>query len=294
MPMYNAGNYLHESITSILNQTFTDFELIIVDDGSTDHSLAIIKEYAEKDQRIRWITTKHAGIAHASIVLVKASLGKYIARMGADDISLPERLEKEVAYMETHPECVSIGSSSLLIDPDGSPLTIFQAIENHEDIIHEHSQGRYAMSDTSVLIRKLAIEKAGGYSESVFLAEDYDLNLRLEEIGKLHNLPDVLVKYRQHIGSICNKNYDLLRDTTYQSLVTAYKRRGKKIPQELNKELTKKFTKVSVPEAYRKWGWWALGYGNIPTARKYAFKSFISNPLSLDNWRLLYCTLRGY
>ena len=111
MPAYNSEKYLGEAIDSILNQTFTDFEFIIINDGSKDNTAKIVEEYAKKDKRIRFIDNKKnqgiVGVLNEGIDLCR---GKYIARMDSDDISLPTRFEKEIEYMEEHPECGVLGT----------------------------------------------------------------------------------------------------------------------------------------------------------------------------------------
>ena len=110
MPTYNPGRYVSEAIESILAQTFTDFEFLISDAGSTDGSLEVMRRYAEADPRIRLIIQPKAGIVRALNELIALARGDLIARMDADDIALPVRLERQVAYLNDHPECVLVGS----------------------------------------------------------------------------------------------------------------------------------------------------------------------------------------
>ncbi len=119
MPVYNTERYVAEAIESILAQTFGDFEFIIVNDGSTDDSLAILRRYEQQDQRIRLITRPNTGIVGAlndGLALARAEL---VARMDADDVSLPERLGKQRDFMSSHPGCVAMSTAYTIMDPDG-------------------------------------------------------------------------------------------------------------------------------------------------------------------------------
>ncbi len=118
MSVYNGDKYLREAIESILNQTFTDFEFIIVNDGSTDNSLEIIESY--DDERIKTINNKkNIGLTKSLNKALKFAKGKYIARQDADDVSLPNRFEKQVEYLDSHPEVALVGTSVYLIDENG-------------------------------------------------------------------------------------------------------------------------------------------------------------------------------
>src|SRR3954452_3787995 len=122
MPVYNSERYLAKAVESILAQTFTDFEFLIVDDGSTDASRAILENYAARDQRIKLVSRPNTGYLIALNEMLERSLGYYVARMDADDVALPQRFERQVKYLDDHPECVLLGSRVTIIDPDGDPL----------------------------------------------------------------------------------------------------------------------------------------------------------------------------
>ena len=124
MPVYNTKRYVAEAVESILAQTFGDFEFIIIDDGSTDGSRAILERYAKQDDRIRLISRPNTGIVGARNEALGLARGELIAVMDSDDVALPERFEVQVAYLREHPECVVVGSRALIIDPDGCALTI--------------------------------------------------------------------------------------------------------------------------------------------------------------------------
>jgi glycosyltransferase involved in cell wall biosynthesis len=121
MPVYNAERYVSEAIESVLSQTFKDFEFLILDDGSTDGSLAILKGHAERDPRIRLTSRPNKGLAPTLNELMDQARGEFVARMDADDVSLPERLERQADYLRKHPDCVIVGCHALVMDSDGDP-----------------------------------------------------------------------------------------------------------------------------------------------------------------------------
>src|SRR5205085_11515317 len=134
MPVYNAERYLHEAVQSILEQTITSFEFVIVNDGSTDHSLRILKGFEKKDGRIKLISRGNTGLVGALMDGLEACRGEFIARMDADDIAMPMRLEKQLDYMRAHPECVVVGCRVMGIDPYGCQLFISEHKLTHDQI----------------------------------------------------------------------------------------------------------------------------------------------------------------
>ncbi len=196
LPVYNCPTYVGAAIESILNQTFEDFELLIIDDGSTDDTPQVLTSYS--DSRIRHIRHENKGLAGTLNVGIELALGKYIARQDQDDISLPERLEKQLAYMEEHPECGLLGTWAHIME--GERLV---------DRLHRHpadpSAIQYALLlnnpfvHSSVMIRKSVLEKVGGYSTDPARQppEDYELWSRLARQAQVANLSEVLLHYRE-------------------------------------------------------------------------------------------------
>ena len=122
MPVYNAERYVAKAVESILAQTCADFEFVIIDDGSTDGSHALLKQYAERDHRIRLISRANTGHVIALNQMLEIASGRYIARIDADDIALPDRFARQVGYLESHGDCVAVGSYVWLIDAAGRSL----------------------------------------------------------------------------------------------------------------------------------------------------------------------------
>lgn len=202
MPNYNGEKYLVEAIESILNQTYRDFEFIIIDDGSTDNSVKIIKKYAQKDKRIKLLTNKkNLGLIKSLNKGLKIAKGKYIARMDSDDISLPKRLDIQFNFLEGNKNIFLLGTSFEFIDSEGGKL--FNKINNYNsDIILKKMKEKSMVHHPTVMFRN---EKSVYYREKAIYCEDRDLWLRLLRKGKkMRVIPDILLKYRIRKESICN------------------------------------------------------------------------------------------
>lgn len=291
MPAYNAERYVAEAVQSILDQTFTDFEFLIVDDGSTDSTRAILERSAARDARIQLVSRPNTGYLVALNEMIARARGEFLARMDADDIAEPQRFERQMSYLAEHPDCVLVGSRVLIIDPDGDPLRIMGDALSHEEIDSAMLAARGQMVyHPSVIVRKRAMERVGGYREEYLYVEDLDVFLKLAEIGRIANLAEPLLRYREHLGKVGRRLADLQRERIQLVLTEAHRRRGLPAP-------TRFPGLESAPpgpaESLRIWGWWALGAGHVRTARKHALRSARRQPLSLESWRLLYCSLRG-
>jgi len=217
MPVYNGEQYLRDAIESVLNQTFTNFEFIIINDGSTDNTNSIINSY--KDSRIVIIKNdKNIGQCDSCAKAFLAARGEYIARQDADDISLPERLSKEAAFLDNSPETGLVGSFFLNIDQDGRKLFIITFPCSDEEIRKEFL-ARYAFCHPSVMFRRRCLERVEGYRKELEYAEDYDFIIRISETSKLANIPEVLCLYRISLDSIS------VRKKLKQEVVTDFVRR---------------------------------------------------------------------
>ena len=292
LPVYNADGYVREAVESVLEQTFRGFELLALDDGSTDGSPRILRELEARDRRMHVISRENRGLVASLNELIRVARGRYLARMDADDICLPERFEKQVAYLETHPECVAVGSRSLFIDEQGMPICEHWNELAHDQIDSAHISGRVGsrICHPSTIMRREPILQLGGYREEYLLAEDLDLFLRLAEIGKLANLSEILIKYRHHARSICYTQAVKQRSIALKAVCAARQRRG--LPVLPEAQFTYKPETKS--ELHRKWAWWALSAGNVITARKHAFKALGRGLLNIESLRVVACALRGY
>ena len=192
MPAYNSEKYISEAIESILNQTFTDFEFIILNDGSTDNTAKIISEYAGKDKRIKFVNNEQnkglVGVLNEGLDLAN---GEYIARMDSDDISLPMRFEKQIKYMDEHPECSVLGAW-------------FERFGNAHGVVRHPTRIKILniladqhVGHPTVFMRKSVLDTYGfRYDNNYKWCEDFELWSRMVFITEIHNLPEILLRYR--------------------------------------------------------------------------------------------------
>jgi len=197
MVVCNVERFLAESIESILGQTFPDFEFVIVDYGSTDDSKSIVSRYAAKDGRIKLREIPHCGLAEARNTVSFLAQGRYIAVMDADDVSMPDRLQWESKFMEGHQEIGIVGGAIQWIDGSGKALRV-DSRPTHDEEIQEVLLDHYPFCHSSLLMRRDAFVRAGGYRSAFAPAEDYDLALRMSEHCKCANLEQVVLRYRIH------------------------------------------------------------------------------------------------
>ena len=204
MPIYDSGKFLNESMSSILNQTFKDFELIIINDKSTDSSLKIVKKYMGKDKRIILINNKrNFGSAKSRNIGLKNARGKYIAILDSDDISNKNRLQVQYDYLEKHSEIFLVGSSTIYIDERSREIRRFRKFNNYK-ILRWKLPKSCGIVHSSVMFRN---EGNIFYNEEFKSAHDYNLYLDLLSQGKnLTNLPFFLTKHRVYSGSAHSSN----------------------------------------------------------------------------------------
>lgn len=209
MSAYNAEKYLSEAIDSILNQTFTDFEFIIIDDGSTDGTPNILKTY--KDKRLRIISQENMGLAKSLNRGLRVSKGRYIARLDADDIALPNRLTTQYSFMESHPECVASGTGAMIIDEKGRDLYSKEMPLAWHDI-QAMLPCQSPFFHSAVIFRRDPALACGGYFEkiphhyNIQQFEDIVLWNKLTKYGELRNLETMLIKYRLGPFAITNNS----------------------------------------------------------------------------------------
>jgi glycosyltransferase involved in cell wall biosynthesis len=292
MGVYNGQRYVAESVESILAQTFTDFEFIMVDDGSTDDTLAILRRYESRDSRVKVISIPHGGIVDAANAGLNASRAPLIARVDADDITMPTRFEVQVRYMAEHPEVVCLGSRMYLMEPYGSVFDESHHKLTHEEIDAELLRGSgWVMPQPVAMMRREPVMKLGGYRNEYLWVEDLDLFLRLAEVGRLANLPEKLVKYRNHPASTNHRRPQLQFDLSRKCVIETYRRRGLPVPPQL--QLISPFQHQAY-DKYLKWAWGALQDKNIRGARRHAIRVLRERPFSVESWRIAYCALRGH
>jgi hypothetical protein len=200
MPVYNGEQFLEEAVESIQRQTFADWELVAIDDGSQDSSRSVLRRFAAADPRIRVIENEtNGGISAALNSGWQEARGAYIARLDADDVALPERLARQVDVLNAHPSVAVVGSAAILIDLEGRRLSIAQ-VPTSNRAIKRILPRRNCFNHPSVTLRRTALEAVGGYRFDH--VEDYDLWLRLAERFGLANLSDPMILYRIHAEQV--------------------------------------------------------------------------------------------
>jgi glycosyltransferase involved in cell wall biosynthesis len=293
MTVYNTQRYVGEALESVLAQTFADFELVIIDDGSTDRSPLILKDFALRDRRIRLVSRRNTGIVRAANEGIEMARGRYLARMDSDDVCLPHRFETQVRYLDDNPECVVVGSRVIVVDPYGSPVLESGQKLTHEEIDAEllSSGGGWAIVQPSAMMRTDAVRKVGGYRGRHNVSEDQDLFLRLAEVGRVANTAEPLLLYRRHYKSVMHTHWRQREEVKEQIVREAYERRGLPMPADWKFDDWKP---TALAEQLRAWGWAALKRGNRSVALKHAIGAVRAAPLSGEAWRLMYCALRGH
>jgi len=200
MPVFNSGEWLAEAIGSVRNQSLREFELIIVDDGSTDQTGLIIANAASGDDRIRTVRQDRLGVAAALNCGSAMARSPVIARMDGDDIADPDRLRRQLAFLEAHPGIAAVGSWAHVIDergqligelkPETEPSELQSLLRKTNPFVH-----------SSMMLLAEVVRGVGGYRAQLEGAEDYDLWLRISERAQLANLPEFLLSYRRHSAS---------------------------------------------------------------------------------------------
>jgi glycosyltransferase involved in cell wall biosynthesis len=209
MPVYNNDRYVADAVDSILNQTVDDFEFIIVDDGSTDQTSAILSQYENRDARIRVIRRSNGGIVSALNEGLAFCGGEYIARMDGDDIAYSNRFALQMDYLDKHPDCVVVGGIFMGIDEEGKTLGPYRFVRNKVTSFRTFPIQVALTVHPLAMIRKQALLALGGYRATFPHAEDYELFLRISKYGRVHNLNEILLNYRNHEQSVSRRHVEL-------------------------------------------------------------------------------------
>ena len=219
LPVRDGAAYLKPAVESVLGQTFEDFELIAIDDGSRDDTPRILRGFRECDRRVRILRHRCAGQPAAMNLGIRFALGEYIARMDADDLSLPERFARQVDFLDRHLEAVAVGTQVELIDQVDRSLGFLSYPQRAADtraLLLGHSS---SICHPAAMIRRADLVSVGGFRRFFAPAEDYDLWLRLSDRGEIHNLGEVLFRYRFHPRSL---SYSRAREQVISTLISRH------------------------------------------------------------------------
>jgi glycosyltransferase involved in cell wall biosynthesis len=215
---YNGQRFVAETVRSILGQTFADFELIVVDDGSTDGTRAILRDLAARDPRMRVVEKENEGLIATLNRAIAESRGAYIARIDHDDLMRPQRLERQAAFLDASPDFVGVGCLLQSMREDGTYVGTPRI--RHERLRHDPSAfppRQQWLYGPTPMIRADALRKVGGYRAQFVAAEDRDLCWRLGDIGRLERLPEVLVDHRFHATNMSRLR---VRTQVYSALLS--------------------------------------------------------------------------
>ena len=290
MAVFNTARFLPDALKSIADQTFTGFELVVVDDGSTDGSTQVLRSFAAIEPRMRLIARGNLGLIATRNELLAAARGELIAWMDSDDVSLPDRLQLQVERFDNEPDLVCIGGVAQCVDPEGNALNIERYPLTHDEIRAAQREGT-GMRFPTTMMRRDAATRVGGFREPFKMCEDLDLLLRLGEIGKLANLAATIYLYRQHLSSVCaalGPNWTLYRD---RALALA-RERAETGQDQLQRGEVVSIAKTEVRDAdvlvsqtYAVWARCALGNGNRRLAWRYAGAAVAARPTAGHAWR---------
>ena len=208
MSVYNGQRFLAEAIDSVLTQSFADFEFLILDDGSTDSTRAIITSYAAIDSRIRPICRENRGLVASLNELIAEARAPLIARMDADDICLPNRFMRQLVFLAAHPDYAVIGARCEDIDEHGDPWPINAPPlpETHEEFLVAIAAEQLLLCHPAVMFRRDVVQAVGGYHAAFAHCEDLDLWLRLATVTRIGNLPEVLIRYRHYPDQVSSRH----------------------------------------------------------------------------------------
>jgi glycosyltransferase involved in cell wall biosynthesis len=288
MPAYNAGAYIAEAIDSVLDQTMPHFELLIVNDGSTDDTEAIIHSYI--DDRIVVVHQKNSGVANALNAGLRKAKGKYIARFDADDVCFPDRLQTQLDFLEQHQDCVVVGSDAIYISEQGEELCYFHCADHSNEHLKKHLLETCPFTHSSVMYRRDDVLHCGGYNDHAHNMEDHLLWMQLSVQGKFYNIQEPLIKVRFNPSSVTID--EKWRGKKFRELKQRILLR-RSITQEEGNALLSIIQKQNT-HSIRKGSYYALcgkkflvNNHKPDKARAYLRKAIHASPLRWDNYALL-------
>ncbi|MDD5217909.1 MAG: glycosyltransferase [Candidatus Omnitrophica bacterium] len=242
IPTFNRVAFLKDAIASVMAQSFTDWELIVVDDGSTDATPIVLQNYIEQDHRIRSIWTSNNGVAKARSLGIEAAKGKYISFLDDDDYYLPGKLESQFKHLEDNPSLMFVYGYAEVVDVKNDYLKMAPRNPAHSfhDLICDS-----VILPTSVLVRKVVLDEFGGFRAGLKTCEDYDLWLRIAHKYPFAFYPEIVSRYRRHDSNITHNIYQIYSDENrvrqHLLLITRNKTERKMIRESIKRSSTRFF-----------------------------------------------------
>jgi len=288
MSVYNAGRFLRPAMESVLAQTYGDVEYVVIDDGSTDDSPKVLREYAGRDSRVRLTCRENRGLTVTLNEALGQARGEFVARMDGDDISLPDRFETQLAALRADPSLVCVGGHFELIDEKGRLLTRLRPPTDDPSIQKLLLAGHTAICHPAAMMRRDAVSRAGNYDPYFKTTQDLDLWLRLGEVGRLGNVPKVVLQFRQHGGSVSETKREEQRRFGREACERAWKRRGITDGKfEADEPWRPGPDRASRHAFALRYGWWGFNSGARNTALAYGAKAVRIAPWKTAGWKLL-------
>lgn len=295
MSVYNGARFLRQSIESLLNQSFHDFELIILNDASTDESDDIIRSY--QDARIKLFhNEKNLGLTQSLNKGFALSRGEYIARQDADDISLPNRIARQVEFLDRHLEVGMAGTAYQMIDERNERLHDIYPPTDSKKIKQQLLLICNPFAHGSVMIRRACLERVGVYRSDLPCSQDYELWLRFIEKFAMANLPDILYQWRMTLESISVKKKVVQERCAALAIRWYYERQkyGKEITLVDRQALTEGITSQQAAlRGYHLWGYYFIMNRNFTEAAIILRKALRLDPLNFVTWISLILVAAG-
>jgi len=226
MSVRDGEAFVATALASILRQTLTDFECVVIDDGSSDNTPALLEHAASQDRRLRLVRQPGSGLVAALNLGCSLARAPLIARMDADDVALPDRLERQLERLSRQPSLVVLGAAALFVDAQDRPLPADPTLTGPLALSRALARGDCPLIHPTVVMRRAAFEAAGGYRACIAHAEDYDLWLRLAERGDLDNLAEPVLRYRRHPQQVSIRHYAEQAVSNLAARASARARRG--------------------------------------------------------------------
>ena len=281
LPVYNGGKFLAAAIGSIVDQSFQDWELICVNDGSTDQSSLVLDWFANRDPRIRVVHQANSGVVSAANHAHQLARAELVCRMDADDISMPDRLQHQVDFMQSNLDHVAVGGAILEIDCDSEPLGIQTLANDHETIVKRMLSRGPGLFQPASIMRADAFQSVGGFRPKYQWIEDHDLWLRMSQIGRLGNTNELVLCYRIHASSCTWTMSDRRANLMTQLMHEAHLDR--KMPGLEHRFTSPPSRSIAGPG---KWARKAVRGGYPRTALKHLKRLWKENGLSLYSLRM--------
>ena len=255
MPAYNSENFISKSIDSVINQSFLNYEMIIVDDGSNDSTKEIIKMYCKKNSKIRLLSKSNSGITESLNYGLKFCLGKWIARLDADDLCQFDRLKKQILLAESSTKLGLVGSDALFINKFDKNLFHYSYPSNHEELKNNLLGGKKFFPHSSAFYNSELVSALGGYRYRAGMSEDWDLWLRIASKKEITNINEPLIKIRIHNDQVSKKNpINHAYDTRTVIIANFINKREKYDPLEIFSEDEFKTFKFYIINNFKKLG----------------------------------------